>query len=708
MDTTTSSKLILAILMVILSHGAFCAVTTPTLGTNLSGVSNFDAQRPFKDLMKMSGRWLAQCDWGCTNSWDTGEPISLDAEGWPTSIPVPVTETQYPRKVSKSWGLGADFPTGRYVVLYDGEGTLDFVGDLTVISAESTPGRVVLDIHSPGNYFLLSIKATDPNANGNYMRNIRIIPEAYESNYQTQPFHPDFLNAIRPYHALRFMDWMNTNGTDLSNWADRSKPTDLTYMSNAGVPLETMIDLVNTLDQHAWFTLPHKADDNFIREFAKLTLQRLDTDQKVYVEYSNEVWNRSFPQSAWALNMAKQAWPNAQVFEWSLISNWVGKRTSEICEIWKSEWGADSNRVVCVMGAQANGIAAGRELLACSLWSEAPCDSQHGIDAIAIAPYFAGNYGHPNTVSTIDTWTQQPDGGLDWMFEEINSGAHLGWGVTGFDQAFRTMDEYAALGSTYGLPVISYEGGQHMVGIGGAENNTAVTGLFHATNRDPRMGQAYTHYLDNWRSRTGGGLFMHFNAIGTWSKWGSWGALEDSTHTSSPKHDALMAYLGNSPGIVDTDGDGVADALDNCPAIANSGQADTDGDGIGDACDALTDTDGDGVSDDLDNCPAVANAGQGDADGDGIGDACDSSLASDSDGDGVADAMDNCPAVTNPGQEDTDGDGIGDACEVVTESDSSSDGDGGGGGGAMGMWLFLLLLVNGCYRISLKRHSSKV
>ncbi len=39
---------------------------------------------------------------------------------------------------------------------------------------------------------------------------------------------------------------------------------------------------------------------------------------------------------------------------------------------------------------------------------------------------------------------------------------------------------------------------------------------------------------------------------------------------------------------------------------------------------AVTDTDGDGIADDVDNCPAVANADQADADGDGLGDACDS------------------------------------------------------------------------------------
>ncbi len=36
----------------------------------------------------------------------------------------------------------------------------------------------------------------------------------------------------------------------------------------------------------------------------------------------------------------------------------------------------------------------------------------------------------------------------------------------------------------------------------------------------------------------------------------------------------------------DTDSDGVGDACDNCPEVANADQADTDLDGFGDVCDA--------------------------------------------------------------------------------------------------------------------------
>jgi Cys-rich repeat protein len=57
----------------------------------------------------------------------------------------------------------------------------------------------------------------------------------------------------------------------------------------------------------------------------------------------------------------------------------------------------------------------------------------------------------------------------------------------------------------------------------------------------------------------------------------------------------------------DLDGDGIADAQDNCPAVANGDQADLDGDGVGDACDADLDNDGFLVPDDCDDRDPAVN-----------------------------------------------------------------------------------------------------
>ena len=70
---------------------------------------------------------------------------------------------------------------------------------------------------------------------------------------------------------------------------------------------------------------------------------------------------------------------------------------------------------------------------------------------------------------------------------------------------------------------------------------------------------------------------------------------------------------------------------DDCDGnnVPDECETDADDDGVIDPCDACEgdddtlDTDGDGVADCLDNCPETANTDQSDADGNGVGDACD-------------------------------------------------------------------------------------
>ena len=179
------------------------------------------------------------------------------------------------------------------------------------------------------------------------------------------------------------------------------------------------------------------------------------------------------------------------------------------------------------------------------------------------------------------------------------------------------------------------------------------------------------------------------------SSAGYYGPTGITVRVDSIRGDRLYAYIK-----FDQDGDGIADNVDNCPAVANADQADADNDGIGNVCDNCPNTanpdqadiDHDGIGDicdncvdpdhdgygnpgypqttcQIDNCPNISNSGQSDSDSDGVGNFCDNCryVANpnqlDGDGDGVGDLCDNCPTVPNEDQYDSDHDGIGDVCD---------------------------------------------
>ena len=60
-----------------------------------------------------------------------------------------------------------------------------------------------------------------------------------------------------------------------------------------------------------------------------------------------------------------------------------------------------------------------------------------------------------------------------------------------------------------------------------------------------------------------------------------------------------LAFAGDSALLLDQDGDGIEDDIDNCPYAYNPDQADSDSNGIGDQCDieVCGDLDGDGDKD---------------------------------------------------------------------------------------------------------------
>ena len=127
------------------------------------------------------------------------------------------------------------YPSGRYVLLYDGEGTFQYHFDAVKNTRLSAPGRDVLDVISSAGGIFIFLTSTDPNNTGNYVRNIRLVyaPKATKTVIDPnetllangEMFNPNFISRISQFKTLRFMDWMHVNNTPPSTWAERPTPT---------------------------------------------------------------------------------------------------------------------------------------------------------------------------------------------------------------------------------------------------------------------------------------------------------------------------------------------------------------------------------------------------------------------------------------------------------------------------------------------------
>lgn len=556
---------------------------TSPLGSNLAGWSDYGTEQPFLDLFKSSRNWIPQAP----GVWDTGEraALDLDANGWPRSLPVATSTTVRYRSLATLLVVGADLngvrQGGEHVVLYDGEGTLTYSLGGAKIAARSRPGRDVINVDpNQGAGVQISITATDPNGTGNYLRNIRVVPagtvcdddalalcladndpacarsacQSTEAALQAgRVFHPNFLRTQVYYRALRYMQPQSANVIDSllpqqTEWASRNTLSSARWNGQAGTPPEVIPALSNQLHSDPWVNMPHRASDDYMRQFARLMRDQLAPDRKIYVEYANEIWNTAFSAGAWVEAQAQLAWPGGVDSGYTKRINWYGKRTAEMCDIWKTEWANESGRVVCVLGAQIANAWTSRAALDCALWTAGrPCQ-KHGIDAIAIAPYFGHYIGATTAQVQVDGWLLDADGGLGKLFTELQSGGVLAGGPAG--GALAQTREWVRLhmvdARARNLKLLAYEGGQHLVGVGNVLNDTGITNLFVSANRDARMKALYTQLLNDWQGQ-GGDLFMNFQGIGQPSRYGSWGVLENMLQTTSPKYEALLDFIALNP-----------------------------------------------------------------------------------------------------------------------------------------------------------------
>ena len=510
------------------------------LGLNLSSVSYYSSAVPFVDAMKMADPFqstntpLAE---GIKNEWDThlADKIPRDGDGYPVEAPNTVPGAHAPQILRAS--VTSPVYAGRYVLLFDGDGEFDFPASPAKV-VSTAPGRIELDVQAlPDRSIFLSILRSN---RLNHVRNVRLILPGFEPAYQKQTFHPTFLARMRGVSVVRFMDWGGTNGSHVAHWSDRTTPS-MPQGTPRGVAVENMLELANQLDADAWLCVPHLADDHYIEELAKLIKARLDPKHRVYIEYSNELWNGIFEQAGWASKRGCQEGLNklgsypggcneAGPRYWAGIK-WQARRSGQIFQIFDRAFGNAAQRVIRVLAGQAQNEHLNQTLLE-SFENPAVNKAHNSADVLAVAPYLGG--------SVATDIVEQGKAGSIAVAEILDRVAK--------NVGPEIRDSTAAnqkIARQHGLHLVAYEGGQHLVAYGDAANNEPFVNKLIAANRDPRMRSIYMKALDTWYEQSDNGLMVLFNYIEAPSKFGVWGLLESQEQRldTAPKYQAFVDRL---------------------------------------------------------------------------------------------------------------------------------------------------------------------
>lgn len=495
--------------------------------------------------------------WGVVSPNGTslsGHKIELNSLGYPASLKA--------GEIARSAVFlhnGRNYPTGQYVLTWSGSGSVRLASSPEITLVSQSAGKIVYNVSAATDTGLwIQITQTDP---ANPVSNIGLHAPLGDGE---GAISPKYKADIANYGVIRNLDWNMTNNQTISKWADRTALYDMHWGTERGVPYEAQIQLSNETKKDLWLTVPHLADDDYVRNLAALVAQRLSPDLRVWVEYSNEVWNSSFQQYIYARDVLtpKYGLNTAQSY---------GRRSTEVFDAFEQVFN-NEGRVVRVIAGQAVNFA----ILDNSLQG-ATIDGVVKADVAAIAPYF--------TVDINALYQRHLAGtvNMDDIFTEMRAS---------IDDLMVHVVENRQQAAARGLPLVAYEGGQHLIARPGEQhNNAAFVELLNAVNRDPRMGEMYTYYLDQWNA-AGGKTMTLYNDTGPSTKWGYWGLKESYRDDNAPKFRAVQSYLERlEHDAADFNKDGVIDLADYQTWRLTVGSpilhADANGDGVVDGADYI-------------------------------------------------------------------------------------------------------------------------
>jgi hypothetical protein len=435
---------------------------------------------------------------------------------------------------TSSTDLGFVLPSGTYKLSFTGTGKLTVSGIGAVQGAFQTLNgeqRAELKITgSPGNFGqFLTLKVE--NAAGQSVSEIHLLYPGFEYG-SAVTFLPEFVNVLKPFRALRFMDWEATNNNPLTSWAERPAAAHF-GQSALGQPYEHLAALVNQTGKDAWITIPEHASDDYVHEFAKFLAQNLDfakiqaardaagfnTPFQLILENSNETWNSGFSAyktflAAANANSARYTGTYAGTYGPSWMSGnadlmkvgqYEADRLVQHAAIFRTELGAHGGALSPVLSGWALGAVYSDVGL--RFIKDKYGEPKTLIKYVAMAPYFGADDAKSGTLVDLFSGLAADIASKDATYADFK----------------KLVDEW-------GLSISAYEGGQGLTG-------TTNQSIKHLAQHDQRMYETYLAYFALWKKHFGEAPFLHFSLAGNpgipeqiyqYGYWGSIiGVLED-------------------------------------------------------------------------------------------------------------------------------------------------------------------------------------
>ncbi|HEV2673897.1 MAG TPA: PA14 domain-containing protein [Aliidongia sp.] len=514
----------------------------------------------FADIMKQAG--------GFTVYSNAQMPAPLDAQGWPladATLPLWSTGRELDGVYQMSFTGQAQVTdwsgVGSFSVNGVGYGTILPVGaGYDPVANKTTATWTVAAATAPTAATLgFGQSQRSPAAPvGSGITNLQILrpvaPGSTGVHGAGELFSAQYKSFLSYFSGIRFMDYLATNGNRQQHWADRVTPGQASQYQavggygwqGKGGSLEYLVALANETGKDAWINIPVGVDDDYVTKLAQLlafgsdgttpytsaqahpAYPPLNSNLKVYLEYSNELWNTGYVQSSMNQSLASAAvaaggsplaydgatdptvWAKRRVVD----------RTVRISSLFRSVWG-DALMMARVRpvfewqyGNSGNTAAIGLGYL------ENFYDNADGVAHVA-SPHPANYY----------LW----GGGGGWYqsANSANAGSVAAIYASGETSPSTEGDAIWALG--FGLHEMGYEGGFEV----GGDYPSAVQ---LSANLDPNA-QAFETTAINKFFQMGGGMPFVFNAAGATAYGIANPTIADQ---ATPKMQAILAAIQNT------------------------------------------------------------------------------------------------------------------------------------------------------------------